>query len=227
VGSYQIHKFKLDQVPLHVWMGEDYYEQDHGHYEDPRFFFRWLFWSWLLSGGSANYCGRWGPIDPYSLTGQRDRPWQGIDGKTIYTGEQLVGLDSVPYIAPYFKDRNIDLGLLQPNDGRVSDLDGRKGRLRPKLMERGHNEFLVYHPNAAADDKASHVDEARTVRMRIDLKNAPGTFQVEWFRPYDGFAQNAGTTEGGVEREFVAPWKGRDVVLRLYVKVTNERSVGP
>jgi len=59
-------------------MGEDYYEQDHGHYDDPRFFFRWLFWSWLFSGGSANYCGRWGTIDPYSLTADRDRPWQGI-----------------------------------------------------------------------------------------------------------------------------------------------------
>ena len=218
VGADQIQQFNFDPVPLHVWMGEDYYEQDHGHYEDPRFFFRWLFWSWLLSGGSANYCGRWGPIDPYSLTGRRDRPWQGIDGNTIYTGEQLVGLDSVPYIASYFKDRNIDLGLFQPNDGRASDLDGRKGRLRPKLMERGHNEFLVYHPNAAADDKASHVDQARTVRMRIDLKNAPGTFQIEWFRPYDGFAQKAGAVEGGVEREFVAPWKGQDVVLRLFVE---------
>ena len=54
--------------------------------------------------------------------------------------------------------------------------------------------------------------------MRIDLKNAPGTFQIEWFRPYDGLAQKAGTVEGGVEREFVAPWKGQDVVLRLFVK---------
>ena len=218
VGADQIEQYHLDNVPLHVWMGEDYYEQDHGHYDDPRFFFRWLFWSWLLSGGSANYCGRWGPIDPYSLTGQAERPWKGIDGKTIYTGEQLVGLDSVPYIGRYFRDRKIDLALFRPNDARVSDLDGRTGRLRPKLMERGNDEFLVYHPNAAADNKAARVDEAKTARMRINLKSAPGTFQVEWFRTYDGVVLKSGTVEGGAEREFVAPWKGQDVVLRLLAK---------
>ena len=132
-------------------MGEDYYEQDHGHYKDPRFFFRWLFWSWLLSGGSANYCGRWGPIHPYSQTARRDLAWVGIDKKTDYTGEQLVGLDSVRHIPAYLKDRALDLSRFRPNDRRVSDPDGRQGKRRPKLMERGTDEFLVYHPNAAAD----------------------------------------------------------------------------
>ncbi|HWI56623.1 MAG TPA: hypothetical protein VNZ22_05320, partial [Bacillota bacterium] len=216
VGADQLEQYHLDQVPLHVWMAEDYYEQDHGHYEDPRFFFRWLFWSWLLSGGSANYCGRWGPIDPYSLTGHRDRPWQGIDGKTTYTGEQLVGLDSVPYLARYLRDRKLDLGLFRPNDSRVNDGDGRTGRLRPKLMERGQSEFLVYHPNALADGKAARVDKSKTARMRIDLRDAPGTFQVEWFRADDGVSATGNTMEGGAQRECVAPWQGQDVVLRLY-----------
>src|SRR6185503_16247559 len=141
--------------------------------------------------------------------------WKGIDRKTTYTGEQLVGLDSVPYIGRFFRDRKINLGLFQPNDGRVSDLDGRKGRLRPKLIERGSEEFLVYHPNAIADDKAARVDEDKIVRMRIDLKDTPVTFQIEWFRAYDGVAQEAGTIQGGAEREFVAPWRGQDVVLHL------------
>ena len=216
VGADQIQQYQLDKIPLHVWMGEDYYEQDHGHYEDSRFFFRWLFWSWLVSGGSANYCGRWGTIDPYSLTANRDRPWQGIDGKTAYTGEQLVGLDSIPYLAGYLNDRHLDPGLFEPNDARVSDLDGRTGRLRPKLMQRGKSEFLVYHPNALADGKAARVDASKTARVRIDLRDAPGSFQVEWFRAYDGVSAPSEKIAGGAAREFVAPWKGKDVLLRLY-----------
>ena len=54
--------------------------------------------------------------------------------------------------------------------------------------------------------------------MRINLKSAPGTFQVEWFSTYDGVVLKSGTVEGGAEREFVAPWKGQDVVLRLLAK---------
>lgn len=215
VGADQIQQYKLDQVPLHVFMGEDYYEQDRGYYEDPRFFFRWLYWSWLLSGGSANYCGRWGPIHPYSLTADPQYEWQGIDRKTTHTGKQLVGLDSVPCLAAYLQGRNLDLGLFEPDDARVADLDGRKGRQRPKLMRRGTSEFLIYHPNAAADGKAAVVDTTKTARIRIDLRDAPGTFRAEWFRAYDGVSASAGTIAGDSQPELIAPWKGQDVVLRL------------
>ena len=43
-----------------VFNGEDRYESDHAESYDPfdmRYFQRRLFWSWLLSGGSANYGG--------------------------------------------------------------------------------------------------------------------------------------------------------------------------
>lgn len=215
VGADQITQRKLDGVPLHIWMAEDYYEQDHGHYDDPRYFFRWLFWSWMLSGGSANYCGRWGPIHPYSMTARPDLTWTGIDKKTVYTGEQLVGLDSIPYLARYLTDRKLDLARFQPNDARVSDLDGRSEKLRPKLMERGKDEFVIYHPNAASAGKTAKADRTKTARMRVDLTSAPGPFQIEWFRAYDGVAQTAGSVEGGAAREFSAPWPGQDVVLRL------------
>ena len=152
------------------------------------------------------------------MTVRPDLTWKGIDKKTTYTGEQLVGLDSVQYIGRYLKDRHIDLALFQPTDNRVRDLDGRAGRLRPKLMERGQAEFLVYHPNAATDNKASRVDASKTARLRIDLSAAPGKFEGEWFRAYDGVSQKAGAVEGGAEREFVAPWKGQDVVLYLRKK---------
>jgi len=51
--------------------------------------------------------------------------------------------------------------------------------------------------------------------MRLDLKNATGTFHVEWFRVHDGAILDAGTIPGGAMREVTAPWKGHDAVLRL------------
>jgi len=215
VGGDSIRQYKLDDLPLHVWLGEDYYEQDHGHYKDPRFFFRWLYWSWLLSGGSANYCGRFGQVHPYSMTARPDLAWKGIDKRTDYTGEPLSGLDSVPTITRYLEDRKIDLSSFAPNDARVSDADGRTGKLRPKLMERGSDEILVYQPNAAADAHDARVDETKTARLRVDLTGFAGKLQVEWTRALDGVSQKAGTIEGGAEREFVAPWQGQDVLLRL------------
>jgi hypothetical protein len=83
-------------------------------------------------------------------------------------------------------------------DDRVSDGDGRTGRRRPKLMERDKSEFLVYHPNAVADGKAARVDESKTARMRLDLRDAPETFQVEWFRAYDGVSAQGDPMEGAI-----------------------------
>lgn len=215
VGADAITAYGFDKIPLHVWMGEDYYEQDHGHYQDPRYFFRWLFYSWAFSGASGNYCGRWGPIHPYSQTSRLDLPWTGIDKKTIYTGEQLVGLDSVPFIAAYFRDRHLDPAQFQPNDRRVTDLDERQGRLRPKLMENGTSEFLIYHPNAAGDGYNATVDRSKTARLRLDLADTKGIYQVEWYRAFDGVAQSAEAIAGGAVRVLTAPWQGHDVVVRM------------
>ncbi len=215
LGADEIARHGFDKLPRHVWLGEDYYEQDHGHWTHPRYFYRWLFWSWLLSGGSANYGGRWGPIHPYSQTGRRDLVWRGIDGKTDYTGEALTGLDSVRHIWPYFRDRQIDLARFRPNDARVTDPDGRTGRRRPKLMQRGQEEFLVYHPNAAAEGKAAQLDVSRAARVRIDLTQAQGPFRVEWFRAHDGATQAGPEVPGGAWQDLTAPWTGQDVVLRL------------
>jgi hypothetical protein len=145
----------------------------------------------------------------------------------------LTGLDSVPYIWPYFRDRKIDLAYFAPDDTLVADLDGRTGKMRPKLMHRASDEFVVYHPNAREarlppdlpererrrqQGRLWTVDHTKTARMRVDMTTAPGTFQVEWYRPYDGAAESSGTVNGGTRHEFAAPWKGYDVVLRLLKK---------
>ncbi|MBI5831278.1 MAG: DUF5060 domain-containing protein [Armatimonadetes bacterium] len=212
VGADAIAERGLRDVPLHIWMAEDYYEQDHGHYADARYFFRWLLWSWLLSGGSGNYGGRWGTTHPYSQTGRPDLVWVGWEG--TYTGLQLTGLDSVPYIRAYFADRAIDLGLFVPDDQLAADLDGRAGKHRPKVMRRANAEYVVYHPNAAGDGREARVD-AKPARLSLDLKASPGRFAVEWYRALDGRAQVGDAVTGGAMREFTAPWPGQDVVLRL------------
>ncbi len=226
VAADEIRELGLDKFPAHVWMAEDYYEQDYGRYVDARYFFRRLYWAWLLSGGSANYGSRWGVIHPYSLTWRKDLKWTGAGGLE-YAGEQLTGLDSAPYIWPYFRDRKIDLAYFEPADELAAGL---VGQCRPKLARRGNEEFLVYHPNAAdpvppsdipererrrALGRFHSVDASKTAQLRIDLTSAPGPFDVEWFRPYDGAAHQAGAVEGGRPRDFTAPWKGFDAVLRL------------
>jgi hypothetical protein len=225
-GAEQIRKYRFDGIPLHVMFGEDYYEQDHGDppsgFSDPRFYVRWSFWSWILSGGSYTYGGRWGAIHPYSQTGRSDLAWTGA-GKKTYTGYPLTGLDSVPYIGTYFKDREIDLGVFIPNDELVTDFSRTvEHAWRPKLMRRGTEEFLIYHPNAAPGSapgprgtSTATVNPAETASMKIDLTSAQVAYRVEWYRPHDGVVKSGGIVQGGVQRDFAAPWRGYDVVLRL------------
>ncbi len=219
-GASQLKTYRFDTVPLHVQFCEDYYEQDYGGppsgYSDPRFYMRWSFWSWILSGGSYTYGGRWGIIHPYTQTGNPTLRWIGAGGVN-YTGYQLRGLDSTPYIWSYFRDRNIDLSLFQPNDNLVTSFAIKPGyNWRPKLMQRGTSEFIVYNPNAGSEGQSATVEPTITASMTIDLTSAPGTFQIEWYRPHDGTAQSGGTITGGGSRNFTAPWQGYDVVLRLY-----------
>ncbi len=213
VGADSITDYGLDRLPVHVYLGEDIYEQDHERYDDPRFFFRWLQWSWLLSAGSANYCGRWGVIHPYTRTGRTDLTWRGASGQD-FTGIPLVGMDAFPFIGRYFRERGIDLADFVPDDGRAADAAGRTGKLRPKLVRRGEDEFLIYHPNADESGYRAVPSDGRAT-LRIDLSPARGRFESEWYRPLDGLAVAGRSVEGGGVRELASPWPGQDVVLRL------------
>jgi hypothetical protein len=219
LGAEQIQKYKLADVPVQVQLGEDYYEQDYGQppsrWADPAYHVRWCMWSWILSGGGANYGGRYGVIHPYSQTGREDLDWIG-PGKNNYAGHPLHGFDTTAHILPYFRKRKIDLALFRPDDSLVSNLGRRPGyKWQPKLMRRSMDEFLVYHPNPASEGDYASVDAERTPQMHIDLTSASGRFQVQWFRPADGEAQEKDTVTGGAVRKLTAPWKGYDVVLRL------------
>ncbi|MBI3462764.1 MAG: hypothetical protein HY000_06850 [Planctomycetes bacterium] len=212
-------KYELyHQFAKPVFLGEDRYEQDHGPVRDPvdmRYFQRRLFWSWLLSGGSANYGGRWWAVDPYSRTGLRPSTKPGKNGIRFTT--QLRGLDSIRFIRSYFSERQIDLAEFQPNHelARDADADERTLAQQLKVMRRGADEFLIYHPNAAAIGKEARGETNRAARLRIDLRAVWGTFNVEWFRAADGKSVDGETINGGNAIDLTAPWKGYDVVVRL------------
>jgi hypothetical protein len=189
-----------------------------------RYWQRRLFWAWLLSGGSTNYGGRWWTVHPYTTTGTRTATYHGRPNFTFRTA--LTGLDSVRPIRDYFERRGIDLGQFVPDHALVEDADGRKAAQAPRLMRRGNDEFLVYHPHAAADEQAAHVTADTTARLWLDLRNAPGTFSVEWYRAEDGRSQTDADGSGGDRRELAAPWAGADVVVRLLHKQSVTTTLG-
>jgi len=214
LGAREYAKYQAFAKP--VFLGEDRYEQDHGPSRDPihmRYWQRRLFWAWLLSGGSTNYGGRWWALDPYSETGTRPATYHQRPAMTFNTG--LNGLDSVRFIRNYFEQRGIDLGEFEPDHALAEDAAGGNGVQSPRLMRRGLQEFVIYHPHAAADAQSAQPKPDAQARLRLDLRRAPGTFAVEWYRAEDGETLAGGHVTGGDWRELVSPWTGADIVVRL------------
>ena len=141
---------------------------------------RRLFWAWLLSGGSANYGGRWWAVEPYSETGTRASTYYNRAENTFRT--QLTGLDSVRPIRDFFEQRAIDLGDFEPAHG-LAQASVRSEARSPRVMRRAKQEFLIYYPHAAADDQAAQVDTRSAAELRFELRDADGKFSVESYRP--------------------------------------------
>ncbi|MBE9513435.1 MAG: hypothetical protein IMY83_00190 [Chloroflexi bacterium] len=62
-------------------------------------------------------------------------------------------------------------------------------------------EYLVYLPHGGT--------------VRVDLSGSPGELSVAWFNPSTGVTTFKGTTAGGAERSFTAPFSG-DAVLYIW-----------
>lgn len=197
-----------------VFLGEDRYEQDIAANDpvDMDYFQRRLFWAWLLSGGSANYGGRWSVVHPYHGLGQQPAP---LSRDPDVIGGPLRGLDSTPHIRNFFAERGIDLSDFEPDQKLVRDEAETHATRFPKLMRRDRREFLIYHPNAADDGREARVDDTRTPSVTLDLRTAEGRFAVEWYRACDGAAQAGESVEGGKQQALISPWRGHDCVVWL------------
>jgi Domain of unknown function (DUF5060) len=214
LGAQQYLPYERHEKP--VFLGEDRYENDHGPKTDPAQMDYWqrrLYWSWLLSGGSANYGGRWWVMQPYSTTGKREA--QSRWSKDLAFRDQLTGLDSVKHIRSWFAVRKIELSDFEPAPALVKDADGDAGIRSPKLMRREQREFIIYHPNGAEDGREAHPHATRAPGAIVDLSNATGRFTVEWYRVRNGEARAGGTMKGGKPQTLRSPWTGEDCVVRL------------
>lgn len=227
------HARAYADVPVHVFNGEDRYEHDYSDLEPqhPQYFYRRLFWSWLLSGGSTNYGSRFPYIHPYRLTGALPA---GIR-EQVYT-ERLIGADSLIHIQTFFQRFHISLAEWEPADERARDLDGHGSTpallrwwfgddsRRVQCMVSGDlHRVLVYHPNAAEgfveegqpSGRAMKVHPLRRARFELDLRDVKGPFHLTWLRVRDGIMASGGTVSGNAEINLEAPWKGEDVAAYL------------
>ncbi|OFX30304.1 MAG: hypothetical protein A2W90_14375 [Bacteroidetes bacterium GWF2_42_66] len=232
-----------EPYPLHVFMGEDWYEhtrldRSKDYLYNPEYFYRWLFWSWTLSGGSANYGGRWAKIHPYFSTDtllyveplgglergdlQPKGEWnEGATAKTFVHAKynaQLKGLNSVKYITGFFSDRKIDLAEFVPDHRLITDLNQREEKGYQKLMRKGYEEFIIYDPNALCGGNNTLIDKNKTVHLRVDFGEANKTYTVGWYCPLNGEIVDGGSMKCTGKVEFKAPWKGIDIVLHLREK---------
>ena len=192
LGADQIATYSA--LPQHVFNSEDWYEG--AGITNPAYFFRWLTWSWILSGGTATYGNA------------------NYDSFVPYTTAEWHGLDSVQHIGPYLTEKGIDISRFTDADDLAFESDGATGDRRVQMMRNGTIQYVAYHPNSAEASVRAGL-KSSVARMRIDLRDAPGTFKIEWFRASDGITMSGGSVAGGATRDFVAPWVGADVVLYL------------
>jgi hypothetical protein len=205
-----------DAYPLHVFHGEDWYEQTKIQRPEhpiinPRFFYRWLFWSWLLAGGSTCYGGRWARLHPYYQTDTLiyTEPF----GLLIYK-QQLQGLDSIRYIKTFFYKYRIMLDEFMPDEWLVI-LDQKHVFSPVKAARRQDDELIIYHPNAKYDGHNASVDELSTATVLLNLHANHNLYSVLWYRPADGVEYQDGNIYGGGIISLQAPWQGIDIVLYL------------
>ncbi|MGH8543703.1 MAG: DUF5060 domain-containing protein [Gammaproteobacteria bacterium] len=217
-------------IPVHVFAGEDRYEHDYVDKEPmfPQYYYRRLFWSWLLSGGSANYAGRYPYIHPYTQTGKLPAVVQGAR-----YDRKLVGADSIKHIKPFFAKHDISLdgwrscdNIVYKASGVFSKIEGffKKDSRRVKCIKsESSKNILLYHPNAQdgfeeegfGADRRINVNTERTAELWIKLPPVGGSFDVIWLRAENGEIRNGEQLNDNQEAHMKAPWRGSDVLLYL------------
>jgi hypothetical protein len=142
----------------------------------------------------------------------------------LYIHEELRGLHSIRYIKDFFESRGISLEQFIPDHRMTTDADKREKNGYIKLMRKGYEEFIIYHPNAYRTGTKALPDENRHASLYVDFIiniffGLPVSYDVEWYRPADGESVKGGQIGGNGRIKFVAPWKGTDAVLYLKKRI--------
>lgn len=150
---------------------EDRYE----HYrppQNPRYFFRRLFWASLLSGGHTTYGG-------LSTHEAYDANTKGMQGYfDAMRAGKLQGATDLIHIHIFFNDTGLTLANFVPNDALVGN--------NPLYHKCAHtdNTYLIYLANPTGDTPETD-DVAQTVpTLNIDLPETQHT--ARWYQPTTG-----------------------------------------
>ena len=180
-------------------LDEDRYE----HWRNPkhdRYFFRRLMWASLLSGGHATYGGL-KTYEPY------DGNTTGVQGyfDAIAADKLERGADDFVHIHEFFKDSDLTLVNMKPDDAIVGNEPGRFKCIRDDKA------YIVYlaNPDSSKPGEANVSPGITNVVIRLPEK----TFTVRWFNPGSGRWTDGKSVSGGKQR-LTAP-AGGDWILLL------------
>lgn len=173
--------------PVHVVHGEDIYENPHfspdndRYIKDPGYYYRRIFWSVLLSGGTPTYGSKYKSLIPYNETGST--PYFYEESAATNSG-QLVGLDTVKPIRDFFTSKNLDLADFSADDNcaRLTNPAsyGPQADNGPSRVQCIHNDiqaFILYHPNALSPNESG--DGEKSSSSIHDIASVKGKEQFD------------------------------------------------
>jgi len=192
-----------------IVLDEDRYEQYRAP-KHPRYFFRRLMWSSLLSGGSATYGGL-RTYEPKDYVATKAQEMKNPAGRGVYgyydavsQGQLKRGAHDFVHIHQFFADAKLTLVGLLPDDAIVGG-DSAKWKC-------AHSDkvFIVYLANPSGSSPDSDQPSARPPSVTVQVPDA--SFAVKWFHPKTG-AWTDGNTSVGANPSFLAPGLGDWILL--------------
>jgi hypothetical protein len=236
-------------TPKPVYNTEDMYEAEdagtgqtnHKVVKYANYFFRKLFWSYLLSGGGATY----GSDTTWSMEHE-------YDGGTYYIPPplqvitSLVGLDSIGAIDPILHQARIDLARFIPSDDLILQAisppawaEVERAQVASHLQE-----ILAYIPSTDPSDvntstvgpidrrMAREITSAtRIITVDMDDYGNP-SYRVTWYEPATGAVLNTGTIPGNpgtgsYRPTLTPPPNAGDVVLHISSRCESPNACQP
>jgi len=170
--------------------GDDPIVNDEDRYElyrppqHPRYFFRRLMWSSLLSGGHATYGGL-KTYEPY------DGDLSGVQGyyDAKAAGKLVGGADDFVHIHKFFRDSGLTLVEMVPDAAIVSSDPSRANCIHDETS------YIVYVANPSGDKPET--DDASATTTAVTIKLPVGDYRTRWFQPAFGKWTEAQPVTGG------------------------------